>query len=239
MLKIGIIEDEENARRVIKKYLDRSVDNYEIVFEASEYQNAIDLSLEFKPDIILLDIHLNGQSGIEIAKFLKNKINSKIIFTTADRKYVLKAIKVNVFDYLLKPIDSDELKETISRAMAEIEKDKLKTSIKTNEITSQIFEKVKVLDSNTISYIKAEGSYSEIKLKNGEIVTIKKSIEYIGTQIENNTELKNSNTDETVDKNNNELILEDNVKIPNIKKYFKMVIDFFQPKQTDKLENKK
>lgn len=238
MLKIGIVDDEENAKRVIKKYIERSIDNYEIVFEASEYQNAIDLSLLHEPDILLLDIHLSNGSGIEIAKILKDKINSKIIFTTADRQHVLKAIKVSAFDYLLKPIDSDEMKESLERAILEIEEDNLKKTINSEEISFQTSDGIKKLVSNSISFIKAEGSYCEVNLKNGEVVTISKPLKFIEDQIENNADFLKThrgyivNTDnvETLDRNTNELILEDGVKVPISRRCLKMVFDFFQPK---------
>ena len=67
MIRIGIVDDEENARRVISKYLERYCENYEIVFQSEEYQESIDAVLKHKPDLLFLDIHILNGSGIDVA----------------------------------------------------------------------------------------------------------------------------------------------------------------------------
>ena len=83
MIRIGVVDDEENARRVVLKYLERHCENYEIIFEAADYQEAVDFTLQLKPDLLFLDVHLLEGTGIEVAQEIHNKSKAKIIFTTA------------------------------------------------------------------------------------------------------------------------------------------------------------
>lgn len=239
MIKIGVVDDEENARRVILKYLERYCENYEIVFEAEEFQEAIDCSLEYKPDILFLDIHILNGSGIDVASFLKDKINVRIIFTTAYNEYAIKALKLKAFDYLLKPIDVEEFTDSLFRVVDEIkiEKENNESLISSN-ISIVTLSGTQIIEKNTISIIKAEGSYCEIQLKDGKSITVSKPLKHIEMQVEQSTTflkvhksyLVNVDCVQSLDRNTNELILKDGIKIPISRSNLKMVFSYFQPK---------
>ncbi len=114
MIKIGIVDDEINAIRVIRKYLDRMEIKHKIVFETSTFDETLTLSEEFQPDLLFLDINLLDYSGFEAAKLLQGL---EIIFITAyDRDPVL-AISDRSFPCLLKPIDFQEFKNTVGNTL--------------------------------------------------------------------------------------------------------------------------
>ena len=112
MLRTIIIEDEKPSARRLQRMLS------EIGIEAEAMLHSVQESIEwFKsneaPDLILLDIQLSDGLSFEI--FEQVEVRSAIIFTTAYDEYALKAFKLNSIDYLLKPIDDDELKTAIGK----------------------------------------------------------------------------------------------------------------------------
>lgn len=238
MIKIGIIDDEASARKIITKFLERCCENYEIVFEATNFKETTEKTLEFQPDILFLDIHLTNSSGIEAALFLKNKSNTKIIFTTADNEYVLKAFKLNIFDYLLKPLNLEEFSDSIKRVIEEIEIEKSQKKLNASTTISQSLIGNQMVNNDAISFIKAEGSYCEIQLKNGKILTLSKPLKHIEVKIEKSSLFLKThksfivNTDNvnSLDRSKKELILKDGKKIPISRRCLKMVFDFFQPR---------
>jgi two-component system response regulator LytT len=112
MFKALIIEDEKPAARRLQRMVEEN--NLEVV----DLLHSVSQSITWfeshpAPDLIFLDIQLSD--GISFEIFEKIKINSPIIFTTAYDSYTLKAFKLNSIDYLLKPIDPDELKQSIQK----------------------------------------------------------------------------------------------------------------------------
>jgi DNA-binding LytR/AlgR family response regulator len=127
-----IVEDEKVAAErlvgLIKKY-DPSIDITEIV---QSVKNAVQwLNTHQAPDLIFMDIQLADGLSFEI--FEQTIVKTPVIFTTAYDEYALKAFKVNSIDYLLKPIDPDELKNAI---------DKFKESNSPKEIPAQVFDSI-------------------------------------------------------------------------------------------------
>ena len=112
MITAVIIEDEKPAARLLQRKLDR------IGIAASIMLHSVAESVEWfqnnsHPDLIFLDIQLSDGLSFEI--FDQIKVKSAVIFTTAYDEYALKAFKLNSIDYLLKPIDEDELKAAVQK----------------------------------------------------------------------------------------------------------------------------
>ena len=117
-----LIDDDVNAT----KWLEESIkDNPKLKIIAIENNPVIALRkiLELKPDLLFLDIEMPRMTGFELLrKVHEANLFPKVIFTTAYNKYAVKAIKAMAFDYLLKPIDLDELNECIQRLLRDKEK---------------------------------------------------------------------------------------------------------------------
>ena len=111
-MKILIIEDEALAAKRIRKIVEELFPEIEIEGIKDSIQTSVEwLKNNKQPDLILMDIELADGQSFEI--FNQVEIKSKIIFTTAYDEYALRAFKVNSIDYLLKPIDPEELKQSI------------------------------------------------------------------------------------------------------------------------------
>ena len=114
MMKTLIIEDEKAALRNLKAVIGETAADLEIV---GETDSVLDTVQWFKdhpmPDLVFMDIHLADGSAFEIFEYVA--IKCPIIFTTAYDEYAIQAFKYNSFDYLLKPINSEELAEAINK----------------------------------------------------------------------------------------------------------------------------
>jgi two-component system LytT family response regulator len=159
-----IVDDEWLVREELKTML-AQYPQIEVMGEAANVPQAIELVKEIKPDVIFLDIQMPGASGFDLLD--QTDINSKIIFVTAYDQYALKAFEVNALDYLLKPIQKERLAKAVQRILT------------TERLTSRAVQKlgyddiVYVFVNGSLKFIKvsllkciiAEGNYSYIYYK--------------------------------------------------------------------------
>ena len=120
-MKAVIVDDERLARKELMNLLSE-YSNVEIIGEAANADEAIELIEQKKPDILFLDIQMPGKTGFELLESLDSV--PRVIFTTAYDEYALKAFEYNALDYLLKPIHQERLRECISKLTSEIKKEK-------------------------------------------------------------------------------------------------------------------
>ncbi len=237
MIKIGVVDDEENARRVVLKYLERHCEDYQIVFEATEYQETVDLTLKHKPDLLFLDIHLLEGTGIEVAEELQGKTKAKIIFTTAYNEYAINALRLRAFDYLMKPLDTEEFIDSLIRVTDEIKKEKAQSSVQST-ITITTLSGTQLIEKNTILYIKAEAAYCSIQLFNGKAITVSKPLKYIEQKVEHSPDylkihksyIVNHEFVHALDRTTHEVVLKNGEKLPISRSNIKTVFGYFNPK---------
>lgn len=165
-LNILIADDETPARNRMRDLLD-DIENVNVVAEAKNGKEAIDLALQTEPDLMLLDIRMPVMDGIEAAQHAQ-KLEPKpnIIFTTAYDVYAIKAFDLNAIDYLLKPIRLERLQAAINKAHAlkpaQIEALKPLQKVRTH---LSIHERGRVLlvPIETIIYLRAELKYITVR----------------------------------------------------------------------------
>ncbi len=173
-MKAIIIDDEKRARVSLSLLLQEYCPDVEVVAECENLPEGIKAIRKYNPDLVLLDIEMPGHSGLELLDFFdEDDVKFKIIFTTAYHEYALQAFKFSAVDYLLKPINPDELCQAISRLEKQNNKivnySLLKETMKQN-----VLEKIAIpsgssilfIETASIIYIKGEGAYSEIICEN-------------------------------------------------------------------------
>jgi two-component system, LytTR family, response regulator AlgR len=165
-LKLLIADDETPARNRLRDLLGE-IDNVEIVAEAKNGKQAIDLALDAKPDVMLLDIRMPLMDGIEAAQHAQKLLpKPHIIFTTAFDAYAMKAFDLNAIDYLLKPIRLERLEAAINKAHAlkPVQLEALKPLQKMRSHIS-IHERGRVLlvPIDTVVYLRAELKYVTVR----------------------------------------------------------------------------
>ncbi|RZL50276.1 MAG: response regulator transcription factor [Pedobacter sp.] len=189
MLNAIIVDDEEFARSSLYFLLQQNCENVNIIGIAKSVNEARALLAQQNVDLIFLDIAMPGENGFELIPQVQ-QTSASVIFTTAYDQYALKAIKANALDYLLKPIDIDELKEAVNKAVKYINLNKVENnrneSLKNlahdlsgdrssiQKITLPSAQGYKLIDIDDIVHIEADSNYSVFNLVNLEKIIVSK-----------------------------------------------------------------
>ncbi|MEO7263723.1 MAG: LytTR family DNA-binding domain-containing protein [Ferruginibacter sp.] len=117
-IKVLIVDDEQQSRSLVKKLLNNFFPAL-VIEEADSVTTAIQKIHSYSPHLIFLDIQMRGETSFDLLdKF--QQINFGIIFTTAYSEFALKAFRYSAMDYLLKPLDADEFKLAVEKALIRI-----------------------------------------------------------------------------------------------------------------------
>jgi two-component system LytT family response regulator len=118
MITAILIDDDRNLRSGMKQLLARYAPEIKIIGEADSVANGVEVIDQLQPQVVFLDIQMNDGTGFDILEqlALKNgKITSNIVFITAHEQYAIKAFRFSALDFLLKPVDPDELQKVIEK----------------------------------------------------------------------------------------------------------------------------
>lgn len=184
MITCIIIDDEEDCRIALKELLARRHPNVEVIGQAASAAEAYNLiSGAGKPvDLVFLDIQMPLCDGFGFLNMFE-QVHFHVVFTTAFDQYAIKAIRFSASDYLLKPVDPEELHHTLQR-IARKENDEALHELRKRIATQNYFDKltvatlseVKFIEVQSIRYFESENSYSTIHLDNNEKIVSSKNI---------------------------------------------------------------
>ena len=127
MYKILIVDDESLIRQGIIAQLDFLGYEFEEIFEADTGKSALQITEISKPDIVITDIsmpEMDGLSFVETAKSVKKNVKFILLSGYAEFSYAQKAISLGISEYLLKPVSSSKLKESIDKVISELKNEK-------------------------------------------------------------------------------------------------------------------
>jgi two-component system LytT family response regulator len=172
VLQTILVDDEEFARSSLYFLLQENCEHIHVVGIAKSVQEARTLLANNPVDLVFLDIAMPEENGFGLIKDIQAH-KAQVIFTTAYDQYALKAIKANAVDYLLKPIDIDELKEAADKALAFY------------VLNKNIAEKSENLD-NLVSNLNSRNELKKISLPNGQGYTVIEVDEIIHIEAESN-----------------------------------------------------
>lgn len=122
--RVMLVDDEEEVRFAIERKLDWNSIGFEVVATAENGQEALEKALEFEPDVVMTDIHMPFMNGLDFCKKLKEELPATkvVIFSGYDEfEYAKEAIKVEAEEYILKPIDSEELRGVFTRIKSRLD----------------------------------------------------------------------------------------------------------------------
>jgi two-component system LytT family response regulator len=114
MLKALLIDDEQRATDALRLMIVKGIPEITEIMVCNDSRQAAEKIHQFQPGLVFLDIQMPHLNGFEVLEKIPNK-NFKIIFTTAYNEYAIQAIRYSAFDYLLKPIDMEELQAATQR----------------------------------------------------------------------------------------------------------------------------
>jgi two-component system LytT family response regulator len=183
MLKAIIIDDIEQARKTLRKDLTDFCPEVEVIGEAGGVVEGARLLKTTKADVVFLDIQMQDGSGFDLLDILQD-ITFRIIFTTASDAYAIKAFRFSAVDYLLKPIDPDELKEAVRKLTAPLQGaekglELLKKSIsekKQEKLALHSLDKIHVVDIAEIQRCESSINYTEFYFTNAKKMLVTRTL---------------------------------------------------------------
>jgi two-component system, LytTR family, response regulator len=184
----AIIVDDSLEFRVIFKKMLSQFDEINIIGEAESFGNAVLLIKETNPDVVFLDIDLDGNNSIDDFNELNLNENTRVVFNTSHEDFAVQAFELNAVDYLVKPVTMDRLRITINRL-----KVPATTAAPSEEVTEDVFDsqekytmdksillkydsKMSFEKLSNIVYISSLGNYTKIFLANGKVSVVYSSM---------------------------------------------------------------
>ena len=182
MIRSLIVDDEQNNRLTMNVLLTRYCKGVEVVSEAGTVKEAVLRIKELKPDLVFLDIEMPFENGFQLFKYFTN-IDFDVIFTTAYDEYAMKAFRYSAIDYLLKPIDLQDLREAISRVtknkiQPELNKIRLQTleynlDNSFQKIALPVIDGFEFIDIDNIIHLEADSNYTIVNTVKGKHIVSK------------------------------------------------------------------
>lgn len=168
MIRALIVDDEKSGRENLSHLIEEFCNGIKITATASSVNEAIEKVKLYSPDVLFLDIDMPHGTGFD----LLNKLEYKplTVFVTAHANFAIKAIKNDAFDYILKPIDIDELVECIKRLLSEINEHKKEAETRPGQkqrLKISDSKGVHLLEVSDIIYLEADNNYTIIHLEKG------------------------------------------------------------------------
>lgn len=185
-MKAILIDDERDALEMLEWIIRKHAPEVEIIAMCNSALEGMEKINNLKPDVVFLDIEMPQLNGFDMLERL-GKYEFEVIFTTAYNQFAIKALKICALDYLLKPIDAEELKASVQKALNR----KSKTSSQQLEMLMSYFkpEKPKArrvaltasdhlvfVDTNDIVYCESDSNYTTFFLAHGEKVIVSKTL---------------------------------------------------------------
>lgn len=194
MINAIIIDDEYDGREALKLSIERFCPEINIVDLCTNADEGIKSIQSKKPNLVFLDVQMPHKSGFNMLEEL-GEFDFEVIFVTAHDKYAIKAIKFSALDYLLKPVDIDDLQKAIQKATTRIEQKDSRhhyTSLlknvqfshsKIDKIAIPTLEGILFESTNDIIYCEADGNYTTLIMLNGNSIVVSKSLKDFDTML--------------------------------------------------------
>jgi len=194
MLKAVIIEDQEHFRKTNRELLQSNYPDITIAGEADSVETATELIKNVNPDLVLLDIEINGGTGFQVLQKVK-PYTFMVIFITAFDDFAIKAIKFSALDYILKPVNETEFCAAIENAIQSYERcktpmqvDNLLNLVQNNGQTKKIVlrtqESIFLVDINDILYCESDNSYTTFHLEGDKQILVSRGLKEFEQMLE-------------------------------------------------------
>ncbi len=191
MIKAVIVDDEQLAIESLQWEIENFTKDVKVIETFSNPKDAVSGINYLKPDLVFLDIEMPEIDGFQLLQLLDYK-NFDLIITTAYNQYAIQAFKANAIDYLLKPVDPDDLVQAIEKVKIRQQNNSSTKNIETvldklvkstierqKKVPLSLNNKVLLVEPADILYCKSDGSYTTVFMKNGDDHLVSKSIKHI------------------------------------------------------------
>jgi two-component system LytT family response regulator len=185
-MKAILIDDERDALEMLEWIIKKNCPEVEIIAMCDSALEGLEKIKSLKPELVFLDIEMPQLNGFDLLERL-GKYDFEVIFTTAYNQFAIKALKICALDYLLKPIDGEELKTAIQKAnnrKSKVSSEQLEMLMnyfkpekpKTRRVALTASDHLVFVDTNDIIYCESDSNYTNFFLVKGEKVMISKTL---------------------------------------------------------------
>lgn len=187
MIRALIVDDEKRAREAVREVIKLYCPEISSVYEADSVSSAVNQIAELNPDLVFLDVELQDGNGFDVLKAIGDK-KINVIFVTGSEEFAIKAFKVSALDYILKPVDPDELSAAVASAREKISAGKLSDRMEVlmknmenisqgiKKITLKTADSIHVINISDIVYCEADRNYTNFHLLNGKKILVSRSL---------------------------------------------------------------
>ncbi len=188
-----LVDDEKHCRDVLALLLAKYCPHVTLLAACADGVEGVAAIELHHPDLVFLDIEMPGMSGFDLLKTCQYT-GFRVIFTTAYNEYAIQAIRHNALDYILKPIDKDELRQAVVKAEEAIS---VRAASPVDEFVAYLnrqktgdrialptLEGLQILQSEEIYYCESDGGYTHFYLTNGKAVLISKTLKEVEDVLE-------------------------------------------------------
>ena len=201
MIRSIIIDDEPHAAQVLQILLEKHCADVKVEAVCHAAKEAEKLVRAINPQLVFLDIEMPHMNGFELLEKLA-PVNFQIIFTTSYNQYAIKAIKFSAIDYLLKPVDPQELKAAVKKSAGLLSTSTLPSQLDillhkfrqpatlSNRIALPTMEGLQMVPVDNILYCTANSNYTLLVLKDKQKMTVSRTLKEIEEMLEDHTFLR-------------------------------------------------
>jgi len=185
MIRTAIIDDEVQIRAMLAQMLELYCPDARLVGEADGVESGLRMVRHKLPELVLLDISMADGTGFDFLE-RSGDIDFKIIFITAYQEYAVRAFKYSALDYLLKPVDPDELSKAIKRAekiiqsnfhkQLEVLKENLGTDIRHKKMVLKTLDQIYLVNAANVIRCDSDSGYTTFYLQDNRKITVSHSI---------------------------------------------------------------
>jgi two-component system LytT family response regulator len=181
-----VVDDEKRARETICNMIMLYVPEIKEIIEADSVKEALHKIEKESPDLLFLDINLGDGNGFDVVEQLDSPL--PVIFVTAYDQYVMKALKVSAVDYIMKPVDPEELVSAVNKAMQVLSRAAMQEQLQlflnnvrdketiVTKIMLKTMESIHIVKVEDIIYCQAERNYTTFKLLDDTEIIVSKNL---------------------------------------------------------------
>ncbi|MFN8238150.1 MAG: LytTR family DNA-binding domain-containing protein [Chitinophagales bacterium] len=196
MIKAILVDDEKNNRLTLLKLIEKFCPQVTVTAECDSVDSAIAAIEADGTDVVFLDVEMPGKNGFELLAHYHYHCPFKVIFTTAYSQYAVKAFRFSALDYLLKPVDPEELvravhrlsikkSEEIKNKQFELLEHKINhKELSKKQLAISTLEGIYFASLDEIIHVDADSSYTKIYLTTGEMIMSSKPLKYFEELLE-------------------------------------------------------
>jgi len=202
-VKAIIVDDESSSRITLTNMVTDFCENIEVVGEADSVSQAVEVINLHQPDLVFLDVEMPVHNGFQLFEYFKEP-QFNVVFTTAFQKYAIQAFRFSAIDYLLKPIDLEELRVAIAKVQKRKETDLSKEKLKIlKENLNNVCKRLALPTINGYHFVElkniircsSENNYTFFHLLGGKKILVSKTLKVYSKLLEDQNFFRISRSD--------------------------------------------